>query len=157
MFLKCEWAVVFLSCTLCNFLIQTVYSSPPPRLLICEFTLWGYPGQLPLENSTWKIPEIIHKFNVIFCVLYFNVYFILKYSGLTMCSFQVHSKVIPFYIYMYLLFFKFFSHLGYYRQLSRVPCAIQDRSFIYFKYSSVYTSTPNSQSIPPLTLPCWWP
>ena len=72
-----------------------------------------------------------------------------------LCSFQVYSKVIPFYIYMYLLFFKFFPHLGYYRQLSRVPCAIQDRSFIYFKYSSVYTSTPNSQSIPPLTLPCW--
>ena len=29
------------------------------------------------------------------------------------------------YIYMYLLVFKFFSHLAYYRVLSRVPCAIQ--------------------------------
>ena len=28
------------------------------------------------------------------------------------------------YIYMYLFFFKFFSHLGYYRVLHRVPYAI---------------------------------
>ena len=36
----------------------------------------------------------------------------------------MYSKVIQLYIYMYLFFFKFFSHLGYYRILSRVPCAI---------------------------------
>ena len=29
------------------------------------------------------------------------------------------------YIYMYLFFFKFFSHLGYYRILSSVPCVLQ--------------------------------
>ena len=33
----------------------------------------------------------------------------------------MYSKVIQLYIYMYLFFFKFFSHLGYYRVLSRVP------------------------------------
>ena len=33
--------------------------------------------------------------------------------------------MIQSYIYMYLFFFKFFSHLGYYRILTRVPCAIQ--------------------------------
>ena len=32
----------------------------------------------------------------------------------------MYSKVIPLYIYMYLFFFKFFSHLGYYRILNRV-------------------------------------
>ena len=37
----------------------------------------------------------------------------------------MYSKVIQLYVYMYLLFFKFFSRLGYYRILSRVPCAIQ--------------------------------
>ena len=42
-----------------------------------------------------------------------------------LCQFQVYSKVIHFYIYMYLFFFKFFSHLGYCRILSRVPCATQ--------------------------------
>ena len=38
------------------------------------------------------------------------------------------------YIYMYLIFFKFFSHLGYYTVLSRVPC-------------SMYMSTPNFQFV----------
>ena len=37
----------------------------------------------------------------------------------------VPSDFILFYIHMYLFFFKFFSHLGYYRILSSVPCAIQ--------------------------------
>ena len=32
---------------------------------------------------------------------------------------------------MYLFFFKFFSHLCYYRILSRVPCAIQKVLAIY--------------------------
>ena len=41
------------------------------------------------------------------------------------CSFQVYHKVIWVCKYMYLFFFKFFSHLGYYRMLSRIPCAIQ--------------------------------
>ena len=38
---------------------------------------------------------------------------------------SVHSKVVQLYIYMYSFFFKFFAHLGYYRMLSIVPCAIQ--------------------------------
>ena len=40
-----------------------------------------------------------------------------------LCQFSVYSKVIQLYIYLF--FFKFFSHLGYYRILSRVPCRIQ--------------------------------
>ena len=36
----------------------------------------------------------------------------------------MYSKVIQLYIYMYLFFFKFFSHLGCYIILSRVPCAV---------------------------------
>ena len=39
--------------------------------------------------------------------------------------FQVYSKVTQLYIYMYLFFFKFFSHLCCYIILSRVPYAIQ--------------------------------
>ena len=41
------------------------------------------------------------------------------------CEFQVHNKVIHLYIYMYLFFSKFFSHLGCYITLSRIPGAIQ--------------------------------
>ena len=57
---------------------------------------------------------------------------------------------------MYLFFFKFFSHLGYYEVLSRVPCAVQFKYLlvIYFKYSSVYTSIANSQSILRISLFC---
>ena len=40
-----------------------------------------------------------------------------------LCYFQVYSKVT--YIYIYPLFFRFFPHIGYYRILNRVPCAIQ--------------------------------
>ena len=42
------------------------------------------------------------------------------------CLFQVYSKVIQVYIYTYIypFFFRFCSHTGYYRILSRVPCAI---------------------------------
>ena len=42
-----------------------------------------------------------------------------------MCSFPEYYKVIHLYIYMHFFFVKFLSHLGYYRILSRVPCAIQ--------------------------------
>ena len=50
---------------------------------------------------------------------------------------------------MYMLFFKLFSSLGYYRVLSRVPCAVQQQVLLGYlnKYSSVYMSVPNSQSI----------
>ena len=46
-------------------------------------------------------------------------------------------------VYIYLFFFKFFSHLGYYRILSRVPM-LYSRSLliIYFKYNRVYMSFP---------------
>ena len=47
---------------------------------------------------------------------------------------------------MSLLFFKYCSHLGCYRMISRVPFAVlYSRSLlvIYFKYSSVYMSIPN--------------
>ena len=53
-----------------------------------------------------------------------------------MCYFQVYSKVTQLCIYMYLFFFKLFSHLGYYEVLSRVHCATQQvscwLSILYF-------------------------
>ena len=40
-----------------------------------------------------------------------------------LCLFQVYSKMIQLYIYLF--FFRFFSRTGYHRILSRLPCAIQ--------------------------------
>ena len=38
---------------------------------------------------------------------------------------SVYSKMNQIYIYIYPLYFRFFSQIGYYRVLSGVPCAIQ--------------------------------
>ena len=43
----------------------------------------------------------------------------------TLCLCQMYSKLVQLSVYRNLLLFKFFSHLGYYRILGRVPCAIQ--------------------------------
>ena len=44
----------------------------------------------------------------------------------------MYSKVIQLYIYMYLFFFKFFSHLGYYRILGRVTeVSIRPEDLLY--------------------------
>ena len=51
-----------------------------------------------------------------------EVFFRLKYSCFIM-MFLVYSKVIPLYIYTYV--YIFFSHIGYYKILNIVPCAIQ--------------------------------
>ena len=55
-----------------------------------------------------------------------------------LCWFQVYSKAIQLCVYIYPFFFRFFPHIGYYKILSRVPCAIQQVMVIYFIYSSVY-------------------
>ena len=64
------------------------------------------------------------------------------------------AKLVQLYLYMYLLFLKFASHLGYYGVLSRVPW-LYSRSFLFvcFKYSSAYRLIPNSQLVPPSSSP----
>ena len=39
--------------------------------------------------------------------------------------FQVYNKVIQFYIYIYIFFFRLFSIISYYKILNIVLCAIQ--------------------------------
>ena len=57
---------------------------------------------------------------------YFLKKILLEYSCFTMlCQFLLYSKVNQLYVYIYPLFLGFSSHLGHYRALSRVPCAIQ--------------------------------
>ena len=64
------------------------------------------------------------------------------------CQFQVYSKVNQLYVYMYPLFFRFPSQLGYHRSLSRVLCAIHQVliSYLFYIHRSVYMSSPCSCS-----------
>ena len=69
--------------------------------------------------------------------------------------FQVYSKVIQLYIYMCLLFCKIFSHLGYHRILSIIPCAIQ---LVLAGYSfSIEQCVPSDPKLPnnPSPLSSW--
>ena len=51
--------------------------------------------------------------------------------------YHTHTVIYPF-------FFRLFSHTGYYKILSIVPCAIQQVLTVCFIYSSVYMLLPNS-------------
>ena len=46
------------------------------------------------------------------------IYNVMLVSGVQQNDSVIHIHIYPF-------FFRFFSHIGYYRILSRVPCAIQ--------------------------------
>ena len=49
---------------------------------------------------------------------------------------MVYSKVIQLCVHIYPFFFRFFSHIDYYRLLSRVPCAINNLGLTYTLLSS---------------------
>ena len=70
--------------------------------------------------------------------------------------FQVYSKVIQSYIYACIyvcvciyVVLRFFSIIGYYKILCKVPYAIESLLVIYFIHSCVYSLIPNSQFYPP--------
>lgn len=71
--------------------------------------------------------------------------FLSRYGWFTMSyQFQVYIKVNLFYISIYPLSFRVFSHIGHYRVLSRVPCSIQGVLIIYlFTYSNSVYANPN--------------
>ena len=71
-----------------------------------------------------------------------------------LCQFQVYNKVNQLYIYIYPLFFRFFSHIGHYTVLSRVPCAIHQVLVSYLSYiqQCVYFN-PNLPIYPSPSLP----
>ena len=49
------------------------------------------------------------------------------------------------YIYTHIFFFRFFSYIGYYRILSRVPCTIsKSLLIIYLRHNSRYLLIPSS-------------
>ena len=53
-----------------------------------------------------------------------------------LCWFQMYSKVTWSYKYMYLFFFKLFSHLDYYIVLIRAPCERQSKLVIAMSVQS---------------------
>ena len=81
--------------------------------------------------SLFLIPAVLES--VKWFLYMFLKKFLLEYSLFTMlCQFQVYSQVNQLYIYP--LFFSFFSHIGHQRVLSRVPCAIQQVLISYQFY-----------------------
>ena len=66
-----------------------------------------------------------------------------------LCQFQGYRKENQLYVYIYPLFFRFFSHIGHYRVLSRVPCALPQVHICYIFYiqQCVYVN-PNLPSYP---------
>ena len=105
----------------------------------------GYPPQYSgLENSldfivhgvakswTWlssfHFPQFMGSFGVLihYCIIFSKI-FILYWSAVDLqccVSFWCTAKLFS-YICSHPFFFRFFPHIGYYRVLSRVPCAIQ--------------------------------
>ena len=81
-----------------------------------------------LYDSDMPLIDIILFINLscelVIVIQFFKLYVIICYICYIINSvvFLLYRKVIQ--LYMYLLFFKVFSHLCYYRMLSRVPCAI---------------------------------
>ena len=67
----------------------------------------------------------MYKTLVPFLPLFFFFLIFIEVQLIYDVLFQVYSKVNHLYIYIYPLFFRFYSHIGLYRVLSRVPCAIQ--------------------------------
>ena len=65
--------------------------------------------------------DLLQHFFFLHCIRFL---FLLKYSWFTMlCQFQVYSKAIHISAFIHVLFFMFFFLIGYYKVLSRVPCA----------------------------------
>ena len=63
-----------------------------------------------------------------------------------------YPEPLCWFINIYLFFFRFFSHLGYHRILSRVPCAIQEVlvDYLLYIYSSAAAAAKSLQSCPTL-------
>ena len=78
---------------------------------------------VPPAMETWSLTQWTAREIPLFS--FYCFYFILEYSWLMTCWFQVNSNVIQLCIYSYLFYFKFFPRLGCYIILSRVPCSMQ--------------------------------
>ena len=83
-----------------------------------------------------------------------SFFFLLQYinSCFTICQFLLYSEVNQLYGYMYPFFFRFPSHVGHHRALSRIPSAIQQAliSYLFYTQQCIYVnpSLPNHPTSP---------
>ena len=90
-------------------------------------------ASLLLIFSQWHLLTLSHILVILatFQNLYYFKKNVLEYNWLTkLCWFQVYSKVNLLHIYIYPLFFRFFSHVGHYRVLNSFLCYIAC-SYVY--------------------------
>ena len=74
-------------------------------------------SQCTYYNISFRQPRFLKLF-------FFKLIFIIV--DLQCCIiFLLYNRVNLLYIHIYPLFFRFYSHIGHYRVLSRVPCAVQ--------------------------------
>ena len=72
-------------------------------------------------------------------------------------SFQVDSKLIQVYTYTYLFFFRFFSSMGRYRVLRRIPCAVPEALvYLFYIQSCVYAGKAMAARSSPLAWKIPW-
>ena len=70
------------------------------------------------------ISDVEHLLMCLLAVCMSSFFFLLEYGCFTiLCYLLLYSKVNQLYVYICPLFFRFTSHLGHHRSLSRVPCA----------------------------------
>ena len=117
---RLQW--VLLLCSICLSLLLSPFAFFCHHLKVLNYSLCSFDvdssAQASLSGRRWcRTPLSLN---------YFLILILLEYSWFTMLYlFQVYSKVLQLYIYIYSFFFRFFSHIGYHRILSRIPCAIQ--------------------------------
>ena len=82
----------------------------------------------------------------LFIQLFYLFIFLLYYKSVQLIYsvvFLLQSEKSPLYTHMYSFFFKFYSHVGHFRVLNRVPCAVQQvlTSDLFYVYLCVYVSS----------------
>ena len=91
---------------------------------------------LPLkkeENIRMRVPAIkssslLHEghYRTFFYNLFFTYYHVVFVSGVQQSGPVTHTHTWAHaHVYTHVFFFRFFSHVGYYKLLSRFPCAVQ--------------------------------
>lgn len=104
------------------------------------------------QDMTVSVAEIISK-----SLFFFNFYFCIRAQliGNVVWEFQIYSKMLQLYIYMYLVFSKSFSQQLLQNNEQSSLCYTVILLVINFKYSSVYRliKTPNHLSFPSPLLP----
>ena len=91
-------------------------------------------SQCTYYNISFRQPRFLKLF-------FFKLIFIIV--DLQCCIiFLLYNRVNLLYIHIYPLFFRFYSHIGHYRVLSRVPCAVQQIliSYLFYIQQCVYVS-----------------